>query len=254
MKHFLIYTKKELIEHVRTYKLLILAAVFLILAMISPLLAKMMPDIFKSLEFEGLIITIPEPTYIDAYTQFFKNMTQIGFICILLVFSGILSQEIARGTLIIILSKGLPRSIIIIAKFIAAALQWTIIYAAAALVNHLYTLYFFDVVSSEGILFSIFCLWLFGIFVLALLMFASAVTSANYGGLLLSGLILVILIAVNIFPGIQAFNPVSLAAENIAIMTQRTEIDAMLPSILSTSGLSIVFLVLAIQIFKHKQL
>lgn len=43
MRGYLAFVKKELLEQVRTYKLLILLLVFFIFGMLSPLMAKLMP-------------------------------------------------------------------------------------------------------------------------------------------------------------------------------------------------------------------
>jgi ABC-2 type transport system permease protein len=71
MRSYIAFTKKELLEQLRTYKCLIILSVFFILGMMSPLFAKLMPDIIGGMEIEGIQITIPEPTAVDAYTQFF---------------------------------------------------------------------------------------------------------------------------------------------------------------------------------------
>ncbi|MBK8434017.1 MAG: hypothetical protein IPL28_23205 [Chloroflexi bacterium] len=78
-----------------------------------------------SMAIEGVSITVPEPTAVDAYSQLFKNLTQMGMIVLLLVFGGMLSNEIARGTLLNMLTKGLSRHAVILAKYTVALLLWT---------------------------------------------------------------------------------------------------------------------------------
>ena len=68
MRGYLAFVKKELLEQVRTYKLLILFLVFFIFGMLSPLMAKLMPEILSQMPMDGITITIPDPTAIDSYS------------------------------------------------------------------------------------------------------------------------------------------------------------------------------------------
>ncbi|MCU7200933.1 hypothetical protein [Turicibacter sanguinis] len=68
MRGYLAFVKKELLEQVRTYKLLILFLVFFIFGMLSPLMAKLMPEILRQMPMDGITITIPDPTAIDSYS------------------------------------------------------------------------------------------------------------------------------------------------------------------------------------------
>ena len=126
MRSYIAFCKKEVLENLRTHKVLILMIVFLLFGMMSPLTAKLMPEIFKSLALDGIVITIPEPTALDAYAQFFKNTSQMGLLVVLLVFGGMLSNEITKGTLINMVTKGLSRPVVILSKFTVASILWTL--------------------------------------------------------------------------------------------------------------------------------
>lgn len=100
MRGYVAFTKKEVLENVRIFKMLILFFIFFIFGMMSPLMAKLMPEILSQMPIEGVTIILSEPTASDSYMQFFKNITQMGMIILILVFSGTLTQELNRGTLI----------------------------------------------------------------------------------------------------------------------------------------------------------
>ena len=153
MNGFYAFAKKELIEQLRSYKALILTAVLFLFGMMSPLLAKLLPDIFGGINIEGMTITIPEPTALDAYTQFFKNVGQLGYIALLLIFSGLLSQDVTKGTLVVLLAKGLSRPAVIFSKFTSALVIWTAGYALAAAAAYGYTAYLFGSGGSAESLF-----------------------------------------------------------------------------------------------------
>ena len=140
MNHYLVFLKKELVEHARTYKLLIMLVVFTIFGITNPLIAKLTPELLASFMPEGMSMTIPEPTALDSWAQFFKNTQQMGMIVLVLVFSGVLSSEISRGTLINLLTKGLSRQAVILAKYSAMLLVWSLSILLSAALTWVYTM------------------------------------------------------------------------------------------------------------------
>ena len=106
MKGFYAFAKKEFTEQLHSYKALILTAVLFLFGMMSPLLAKLLPDIIGTMDINGMTLTFPEPTALDAYVQFFKNVGQLGLVALLLIFSGLLSQDVTRGTLVVPFGQG----------------------------------------------------------------------------------------------------------------------------------------------------
>ncbi len=254
MRGFVVFTKKELVEGLRTYRFLILIAVFFLFGMMSPLLAKLMPDIFAGMELQGVQIILPEPTVLDAYGQFFKNLTQMGILVLLLVFGGMLSNELAKGTLVNVLAKGLPRNTVILSKFMAAVLLWTLAYGMAAVVNYGYTEYLFSDTSVSNLGFSIFCLWLFGCFILALILLSSTIAPGNFGGLILSASSIVIMLLINIFPNLTNYNPITLASKNVALLSGEAVVEDLMLTVLITCVLLVSSILLSIIIFNRKKL
>ena len=96
MKGYIAFLKKEWLEQLRTYRLFILIIVFFIFGMMNPLTAKLTPLLLENFAVEGMKITMPDPTAMDSYMQFFKNNTSMGLIALILVFSGILSSELSK--------------------------------------------------------------------------------------------------------------------------------------------------------------
>jgi len=77
----LVLLKKEVMEIFRTSKIYVLPAVFLFIAITSPLMAKYMPTLINSiLEYSGqqMQISIPTPTYIDAMVASFVMASVIS--------------------------------------------------------------------------------------------------------------------------------------------------------------------------------
>lgn len=254
MKNYLTFTKKELVESSRTYKLLIMLTVFFIFGMMSPLTAKILPQILSQFMPEGITITLPEPSAIDSWGQFFKNISQMGLILMVIVFSGVLSTELSRGTLINILTKGLSRSTVILSKYTGMAVIWTTSLVLAFLVCWGYTAYLFPGSRIVNLLFSVFCLWLFGMFLLAVLLFASTLIKNNYGCMVITGAIVVVLTICNIVPELKKINPYSLVVENVSLLTNITKVQDLVYSVLAT-GICIAALVaFSVLVFRKRQL
>lgn len=254
MRSFLIFTKKEMLEQIRTYKTLILLAVFFLFGLMSPVLAKLMPELLEGMDLQGMKLVIPEPTVLDAYGQFFKNLTQMGLLVTLLVFGGVLSSELTKGTLINILAKGLPRYTVIFSKFTASILLWTFAYILATVVNYGYTQYLFEDTGIQNLIFSLFCLWLFGCLVIALILLSSTILPGNFGGLILSAAALATMLLLNIFPDLEHYNPVTLASKNVSLLTGEVSAEELIPTIVITGMLILGSLLLSAVLFHRKRL
>jgi len=61
MNGYLAFLKKEMTEYARNYKLLVMLLVFAAFGIANPLVAKLMPEILKSLDFDGMVIICLNP-------------------------------------------------------------------------------------------------------------------------------------------------------------------------------------------------
>jgi ABC-2 type transport system permease protein len=255
MNGFTAFTKKEFTEQFRSYKSIVLVAVLFLFGMLSPLLAKIMPEIISGMNMQGITINIHKaPDALDAYGQFFKNVGQMGFVVMLLIFSGILAQDVTRGTLIVLLAKGLSRSAVILSKFMSALILWTVGYALSAVTAYGYTVYLFGGAMVPNLLAALAGLWLFGVFLIALLILASTLARGSYGGLLLAAGLLILLMIINSFPGVSKWNPVTLAAVNDGLIRNQFAAGDMVVPLCVTLALIALCLVLSILIFRKKRL
>lgn len=254
MKSYIAFTKKEFCESLRTYKLFIMLAVFFLFGMMNPVTAKLTPEILVKFMPEGMKATIPEPTALDSWMQFFKNIPQMGLIVLVIVFSGIMANEFNRGTLINMLTKGLSRSVVILSKFTMATAVWTISYVLCFGVSYIYTDYFWKVDNVTTVLFAVFCLWLFGILLIAAELLGSVLFNSSYGCLLVTGGFIVILFLINIVPKLQKYNPIGLASKNIALITGEMSVSDFAIPITICCIIVIGFVTSTIAIFNKKQI
>lgn len=253
MKSYIAFTKKEFCESIRTYKFFIMITVFLLLGMMNPITAKITPQLLKSFMPEGMTITLGEPTALDSWAQFFKNVPQMGLIVLVIVYSGIMANEFSRGTLINMLTKGLSRSVVILSKFTMAATVWTLSYVLCFLTTYIYTLYFWSIEGINNIMLSAFCLWLFGILLLAIIILGGVLFKSSYGGLLFTGGFVAVLSLLNISPALQKYNPITLISGNMSLITNNMSVsDFTLPVVISSIAV-IVFITSAVILFNKKQ-
>lgn len=115
---------KELLESIKTYKALALCIIFAIIGLASPFTAKMMPNIIELIisNMPGAVFEIPPPSVQDAYLQFHKNCYQLGLILIILLTMGTMVGEKTGQTIIMVVTKPIARSSIILAKFLSFAI------------------------------------------------------------------------------------------------------------------------------------
>lgn len=243
MRSFLIFTGKEITEHIRSKRLLILGLVFVLFGIMSPAGAKFMPEILKMAGNDtGVIIQMNPPTVLDSYLQFFKNMNSIAVIVLLLVFAGLVADEKAKGTAAILLTKNLSRPAFVLAKYTAAALVWTALYMIAALVCQGYTLWLFPGESAGHLLISFAAYWLYGLLLLALTTFASTAAKshglATLGAFAAWGLLMLSMIPAKA----AALSPAALGSVNLQVIAGTMPTSDLLVPAIAAMGLVLLAL------------
>ena len=253
MNSFFVFARKELEEQIKTFKGVAIAAVLLIFGMSSPLLAKLTPEIIKSVGV-GITIKMPDPTYLDAYSQFFKNISQMAIIIIMLVYVGAVVAETTKGTATLMLTKRLSRTSFILSKFLSAAIVWTVSYAGSAVLCAIYTVYLFPKGSPSHLVLAFFCMWLFGIITLGIALFASAVfknyTLAAIGGFVIWGLLLLS----SALPKIKDYMPAFLTTGNMQILSGSCPPGTAIVPVIAGIVLTAMLLTLACLIFHRREL
>ena len=185
---------KELREQRRTHRMLIIVAVLLVSGLMSPLLAKYTPLILHSVPGipPEMAALIPEPTIQDAFTQYFKNVSQFGLLLAIVLTMGVVAQEKERGTAAMLLTKPVRRSAVVLSKWLSGLLSLLAGLLLAALGAAFYTLVLFQPFSLLDFLVANVLLALFLAFYMTLALMASTLARSQsmaavgaFGGLLL---------------------------------------------------------------------
>jgi ABC-2 type transport system permease protein len=216
MSSFGFLLAKEMREQVRTMRLIVVLAVFGAFGILSPVMAKALPDIIKAAG-SHMQITVPTPTVRDAMDQFTGNVGQIGALIAILISMGAVATEKERGTAGFLLTKPVGREEILVGKIAAIAIVLGLGLALAGILAAVYTAFLFEPLSVPGTVASIALLWLSLAVYAAVTFLASVVTrSALVAGGIGFGVFIVAGI-VSAVPTIGRYMPNSLSTPAVSL-------------------------------------
>lgn len=246
MRAFCAFVKKEWLEVLRTGKGMLLVIIFAIFGIINPAMARltpwMMEQMSDSLEEMGLAVIGAEVDAMTSWTQFYKN-APMALLVFLLIFSGSFTGEYQRGTLVNMVTKGLARWKILAAKGMMMLFWWTVCFWGMYGITYGYNRYFWKD-SMENLCdmgFAAFCLYLLGIWLIALLVFASAFVSSSAAVLGVTGGIFFVLYLLRFLGKIRKFLPIQLLNAS-ELLTGMGAVSDYLPSV----SLSLAFSLLLV--------
>jgi ABC-2 type transport system permease protein len=250
---FAVLVRKELIEQWRTARLPVVATVFLLVGLSSPLLARFTPEILKGVGGDQFQIVFPTPTAADAYDQLAKNLGQLGAVIAILLAMGSVAMEKERGTAALILTKPATRAAFLMAKLVAIAATLAVSTTIGSAGAWFYTLVLFEPLPLEGFVLASILQWL------ALMCYAtvtfvgstltrSALAAAGFGVAAL-----VVLGVASIVPGIGRFLPSGLGPASHGLALGQAHVEVVGPTIASVA-LIIVLAMIAWLAFRRQEL
>ena len=250
------FIKKEMIEQVRSGKLLFLTILFVLFGIMNPAVAKLTPWLMElmadSLAQSGMIITQVEVTAMDSWVQFFKNIP-MALIAFVLLEGSIFTKEYQSGTLLLSLTKGLARHHVLAAKTIVLTTLWTLGYWLCFGITYGYNAYFWDNSIAQNLLFSVVCWWIFGLWVISLTVLFSTVARENALVLVGTGGIALASSLLGFLPKLQKFLPTQLSDGN-SLIYGLAETDKYISALLVAIAMSLACLIISIPLFNKKQL
>lgn len=256
MKSLLALMKKEYLEAARTGKVMILILLFVLFGIMNPAIAKltpwMMEMVSNSMAESGLIVTNVQVDALTSWTQFFKNIP-IALIAFVLIFSDIFTKEYKSGTLLLVLTKGLSRYKVVLAKTVLLLSLWTVGYGICFAITYGYNAYFWDNGIANNLFFSVTIWWLFGVWVICLIVLFSSLLRNNTGVSLCTGGTVVLAYLLSIIPKVKAYSPTVLMNTNSLLMGVE-EIDAYRKAIVIAVSLCIVCVAVSIPVINKRQL
>lgn len=182
MRPLLIFTKKEWNEGLRSGKLMVLTIVFVFIGILNPATAKLIPWMFEimadSFEELGMVVSGMSIDAMTSWTQFFKNIP-MALIAFLLIYSNSFVKEYQSGALILVLTKGVHRNVVVFAKSLFMLISWSIGYWMCFGITYAYNSYFWDNSIVSNLFFSAVIWYLFGVVTNCLLVLFSVLQNNN---------------------------------------------------------------------------
>jgi ABC-2 type transport system permease protein len=179
MTGFGVLLRKELRETWRTRRLPVLAVLFLVVGIISPLTARFMNEILEAVLADQLPIALPDPTVATAVEQLQKNLGQLGALAAIALAMGSVSGELDKGTAALVLAQPATRAAFLVAKLLAVALVIGVCTLLGVAVAWVYTAVLFGAPPVAGWLaFAVFS-WLALLAWASVTFLASAVTGST---------------------------------------------------------------------------
>ena len=175
MTGYRVLLRKELLEQWRTMRLGIVVIVYLVFGILSPVLARYMPELITGmLPPDQVPLRLPTPTTTDAIDQFIKNVGGTLTLAGVLLAMGMIAAEKERGTAAFILTKPAGRGAFVTAKLTALAVTLGVALAASGAAAYAYTVWLFEPVSAGGFAAMVLLVWLAQLSIASLTLLASA--------------------------------------------------------------------------------
>ncbi len=239
----LVFIKKELLDSKRNGKMLILGITFVLFGIMSPALAKLTPWIMEmyadQLAETGVVVGNITVDAVSSWSQFVKNIP-MAIIVYILVCGNIYTKEYQSGTLVLLLTKGLKRSEVVIAKAIFLLLGWTVGYFLVFGITYGYNAYFWDNSIMPNLCDIAVGWWLFGVFAVALTVFFSTLAGSSSGVMLgtLAGVVISYILST--IPKIAPYVPTTLMSAGEADITKAIIVTSILSALLLVSAIPLM--------------
>jgi ABC-2 type transport system permease protein len=256
MRGFVTFAKKELLEHWRSGKCLLLLILFALLGVMNPAIAKLTPwmmELFaETLAESGMTVTAVEVTAMDSWMQFYKNLP-IALIAFALIESNAFTGEYGKGTLLLLLPRGLTRHQVLLAKTAVLFFFWSASYWLTFGITYGYNAYFWDNSIAQSLGLSVLGAWVFGTWAVAMIVFFSTLSNASSGVLLGTGGCVLLSFALGFIPKLQPYVPTRLL-DGTSLLSGAGDTGTYASAVLITLALTVACLVAALPIFQKEVL
>jgi ABC-2 type transport system permease protein len=234
---------KEILEQWRTFRLPVVATVFLLVGLSSPLLARFTPAILKAVAGDQIPIVLPPPTAADAIDQLAKNLGQFGGLIAVLLAMGAVATERERGTAAMILSKPVGRAGFLVAKLLAIGLTLGVATAIASAGAWFYTLVLFEPLPVAGVAAAAALHWLTLMAWAAITFLGSTLTRSSLAAAGLGIVAFIVIGILGVLPNVGRFLPTGLGAPARALALGQPGADVLGPVLATVTLIGAVILV-----------
>lgn len=245
--------RKEFRETLRTWRIWVLPSVLVFFALTGPPTARYTREILTSaLGDQAGMIPMPDPTYLDSYAQWTKNLAQIVLFVLIVMLGGVIAGERRQGTAVLVLTKPVTRAAFVLAKALSSTILVVASTIVATVLTWLVTVALFPEAPLGALAAATGSWLLLAILFVAIMVLASCVADATAGAAGLGFLGFIVLALAGIWGPAARYTPAGL----MGIPGQYaagSQPEVLWPAV-TTVGLTIVVLLLAIGVFRRREL
>ena len=257
MRGFFGFAQKEGLEIVRTWRIWVLPGMLLFFALTGPFMAKYTPEIVKALggsEMAALIKGMPKPTYLDAYAQWIKNLSQIGIFAIIIIYGGLISAERKDGTAILVLTKPLSRTAYVVAKAAVHAAFLAVAVGITTVVTWSVTRMVFGRSPGTHLWYAVVAWLALAIFFLGVMTLLSSLLGSQAGAAGIGLAVFASLSVAGMWEPLQRFSPAGLVQAPAMLAAGKQAAALVVSPVITALGLAVVLVMAAAEIFRTKEL
>ena len=248
MQQFKALFLKEWRESVRSFKLLWIPLVFILLGISDPIMNYFMEDILKAVGNmpEGFMMTLPEFQPADLLMASTGQFQSIGLLVLIAAYIGIFSRERQNGTATLIYVRPVSFTAMYMSKWMVASIIAMISAIAGYAGSMYYTALLYGTVDWMKFfaMLGTYCLWL--LFVMAVTVAMSAAFNTSIAAAVTIVIISLGLFIDSLFGGFWSVTPWKLANYGLALLTDSVLLKTYWLTVLMVVGLTILSIVLGI--------
>ena len=257
MKQWFTLLNKEFLEMARNYKWVWMPITFILLGVMDPLTTYYLPEILNSVGGlpDGTVFEMPEPSAHEVFIMSLGQYQMIGILVIVLSMMGIIAGERKSGVAQLILVKPVSYSSYITSKWAAAIILILLSLFLGMLASWYYTGVLFEFIPFGAFMesFGLYALWL--VLVLSFVILCSAMFMQPVAaGMVSLVTVFVFTILGGSFQHLLEWSPTQLVSYVSEKLITDNWPEHVWPATGMTLLMSALFVVLAIYIFKRKEL
>ena len=256
MRSFFAFFKKEALEFARSGRLTILGILFCAFGIMNPAIAKLTPWMMEMLSEElaqsGMTVTEVTVDALTSWTQFFKNVP-MALIAFVLMTGGAFAKEYESGTLVLMLTRGLARCKVVLAKAAMLLIVWSAGYFLCFGITYGYNAYYWDNSIAADLVPAVTYWWLFGVMTVALTVLFSTLANGYSGVLCLTGGTVLAFYLVGLIPKLTDYMPTALM-NGMNILVGAQDAGELTACAAITALVTVASIILSIPILNKKQI
>jgi len=251
------FAAKEIMESLRTKRILVIFCVFVISAIMGVVLARFIGELMAALlSADGgapFTIEVPPPVWQDSYAQVFSSLTEIGVIAVIMLFMGSILREKTTGTIDLMMAKGLTTTVFVLVKFAVGAVIIMLALYTAVFVAFGYTFVLFEYAGNIGdVLFGATAFGVFALMILAVTLLWSAVAKSTAISAVLGLGSFFVISLLSVVPVIGRFMPGGLGSYSVSLAVGGGQ-ERLLPQMAVAAVISAVCLWGAMMVLRKRE-